>query len=490
MSLSRRSAIQVGWAYGSFLIERIIGLAVVVILARVLAPETFSVVAAAILVATIIDALRDFGIREALIKEGGLGQKTLNTGFYISILAGLVQSILLFLLSPLGVYLVEDPEITGVLQLMALIFPITALGSVHDALLSRELRFLARGIGDVIAATVKIVVVIGCLEAGLGLWSFPIGLIASAIARTTARWLSCPWRPGWRLSLRKAKSLLKFGMHVSFVSVADPILDRADQFAIAILLSDRSLSLYIVALRLPELLIGSTCTVFARVLYPVFVRIDGTEGALRHAWLRTTRLSLMIIAPIALGLAIVAAESLRLLFGEEWVAAAPVQVLMCLTFLAAAIDWFTGDVHKARGRPEWISRMTVLEAAYTVPTIWIVSAVAGDMVMTAASMLVCVSVAAVVRVGLTCRFLEVRFIDFLSAIRGPLAAACGMVGFVLLAGWVVDPSDSLTRLGLSVVVGVSTYAGLIMLVEGREVLMLLNILSTRDSLGRRISGRG
>ena len=472
MSLAGHTMIRVAWTFGSFLIERTMGLLVTVVLARILAPDSFAVIAAATLVATIIDTVREFGIREALVQNDTALEETADTGFYIGLGAGLLQAVLLLALAPLGTFLVSDPAIVDMLRLMAFVFPITALGGVHDALLSKQLRFVAKAAGDVTAAVVKLAVVGLLLALDVGIWSFAFGLLAGAAVRTLARWIACSWRPRFRFAVDRAKALLRFGFHVMAVSLVEPIMDRTDQFAVAFLLGDTQLAFYVIALRLPELLISSASMVFSRVLFPTFVKLNGDIEALTAAFLRATRVNLIVLAPIALGLAVVSNDLLPLLFGTEWSPAVPVLQATCIGFLSISAAWFTGDVFKARGRPEWTSRRTVIEVSFTVPTVWVTTILLRDMTATAIAMASCLFIASAIRVILTLIDLKLPVRRFAGAIAGSLGAAAGMVLTVWLVRMALPEMGLLVTTAISVVTGVIAYGGLILLLERREILDL------------------
>ncbi len=468
--------IRVAWTFGSFLIERTMGLLVTIVLARILAPDFFAIIAAATLVSMVIDTVREFGIREALVQNDAKPEETAETGFFISLGAGLLQTLLLLALAPLGTYLVSDPAIVDMLRLMAFVFPITALGCVQDALLSKQLRFVAKAAGDVAAAVTKLAVVVLLLSLDVGIWSFAYGLIAGATVRTAARWIACPWRPRFRFAVDRARSLLRFGFHVMAVSMVEPVMDRTDQFAVALLLGDRQLAFYVIALRLPELLISSTTMVFSRVIFPTFVTLNDDLDALTEAFLRATRVNLIVLAPVALGLAVVATDLLPLLFGTEWTPAAPIMQITCLGFLSISAAWFTGDIFKARGRPQWTSGITAIEICYTVPAVWLTTFFLRDMTATAIAMTLCFVIASAIRIILALRDLSISFRKFVATVAGPLGAAGGMVLTVWLVRMALPDMPLLASTAVSIVTGIVAYSALVLVFEKREIHALWQAL--------------
>ena len=486
MRLGLRTLFGFGWAFGGFIVERLLGLLVLVVLARALAPDRFAVIAGTVLIATLIDTMRDLGLREAIIQSSADPDETANTGLLMIGAVGLVQAAALFVAAPLGTHLVSDPAIVDMLRLMALVFPITALGIVPDAIMTRKLQFRQKAYGDAAGSVAKAAAVCALLELGFGIWSFPIAFIIGAAVRTLSRWLLCGWRPRLHFAVARARALLEFGMHVMIVGLLDPLLRQSDQVAVAVLLGDRIFALYTMAWRLPEIVITSTVTVLGNVFYPAFVELNTDREALVEAWLRSTRLSMIVLAPAAAGLAAISSDVLVLLFGEEWSAAAPIQQILCIGLVSIAAAWLTGSVFKACGRPDWITKLTLLEAFYFVPAVWLAAWSTGSALAAAGALAAAQFLSSAIRIVVACRHLDTPLWRFGAALAGPVAATGIMIVAVLAfrtvaAGW---PVAAITA--GSIATGIAAYAPTILLLERREAMKVADML--RASLGARTVG--
>jgi lipopolysaccharide exporter len=143
-------------------VTRGLNLLVTVLLARMLAPEGMGVVAASLLMVELIDTWRDFGLRDALIYEPRSDPVVPSTAFALIITAALAQSLVLLAIAPLAPLVVEDAVIVSLLVWLSLLFPINALGSVQDAMLQKQLKFVLRGLADVFGAIVKLAATYVC----------------------------------------------------------------------------------------------------------------------------------------------------------------------------------------------------------------------------------------------------------------------------------------------------------------------------------------
>lgn len=486
MRMGVRALLGFSWAFGGFIVERLLGLLVLVALARALAPDRFAVIAGSVLFATLMDTMRDLGLREAIIQSSADPDETANTGFLMIAAVGMVQAAALFAAAPLGTHLVSDPDIVDMLRIMALAFPITALGIVPDAIMTRKLQFRQKAYGDAAGSAAKAATVVALLALGLGIWSFPIAFIIGAAVRTLSRWLMCGWRPRLQFAAERARDLLGFGMHVTIVGLLDPLLRQSDQVAVAVLLGDRMFALYTMAWRLPEIVITSTVTVLGNVFYPVFVKLNTDRKALVEAWLRSTRLSMIVLAPAAAGLAAISSDILVLLFGAEWGQAAPIQQILCIGLISIAAAWLTGSVFKACGRPDWITKLTLLEVLYFVPAVWLAAWWTGSALAAAGALAAAQFLSSTIRIVVACRHLDTPLWRFGAALAGPAAATAIMTVAVLAfrnaaADW---PAAAITA--GSIAAGIAAYVPAILLLERREVMEIVTML--RASLGTRTSG--
>ena len=223
----------VAWAYGAFVSEKALTLITTIILARILTPDDFGLIAAALLIIGFIDAFRDFGIRDALIYTSDNVDLAADTTFWLSLAFGVCQLLVTLAIAPFAVHMIDDARIVTVLQVLSLIFIVNSLSLTHDALLRKRLEFKGCYIADLAATGFKTVTAIGLILSGAGIWSIVIAHLVGAMVRTISRWLILNWRPKARLALDQARFLLRYGTHIFLVGLLSVVADSLDQFLIA-----------------------------------------------------------------------------------------------------------------------------------------------------------------------------------------------------------------------------------------------------------------
>lgn len=464
------------WAYFAYGGDKALSLVTIAVLARVLVPEDFGIIAAATLFIGFVDALRDVGIKDALTYKGDEKASLADTAFILSAAIGLSQMVAALLLAPFAQTFSDDPRLSDLIMVMAPIFLINSMASTHDALLHRQLKFRVCYSVDFMAATVRTGVVILCVLADFGIWSFPAGMLTSAVVRAAGRWAVLPWRPSWRFDADDARLLMRFGLHVWAASLIAPILFRMDQLSILSFLGEAMLAVYVVALRLPDVILGSLGVVVSRIMFPVFVRIREDGNEFKDHLLATARRMVMASAPIGVGLALVAPIVLPLAFGDKWGPAIPVMQILALALTLDTIPWAFGDAFKAVGRPGLATLLLIVEACYMVPAIWSVTYLFQDVTATAAVVLACSAVTAVLRIAVACSTLDIKVRQVWAAFQGTALAAGFMAVCVLgwqhMAGSLPVP----VVLAGSVTVGAVAYILSIWLVDRHEARHIIQTI--------------
>ena len=256
------------WAYAAFVGEKLSLFVTTAVLARLLVPEQFGIIASALLVLAAVDAFRDFGVKDALIWNDSEPELSADTAFWFHVALGAVLTAGVFAAAPLIANALDAPLLSDVLRVMSFAFVLNGLGMTHEAVMQKDLIFRKRYVIDLIAALIKGVVSVALAFADYGVWALAYGYVIGIATRTAGRWLVLRWAPRLRFSLDRCIALIRYGRHLLAVNLIDIAIDRADQIAIVLILGDVSLGYYYIAARIPETVIFHFNIVLTRVLFP------------------------------------------------------------------------------------------------------------------------------------------------------------------------------------------------------------------------------
>lgn len=357
--LAARTVRGMAWAYGSYIGGRVLVLVSTVILARVLVPADFGVVALALTFMVFLDTVKDLGLGQALIvvPDRRLAAAA-QTAFCGSIALGAGLSLATALLAPLAANFFGEPQLHGLLAVLGLNFLLRSLGSTHLALARRSLDFRSRTISETCDVVTRGVVSIALALAGAGPWSLVIGYLAGTCAALVAIWWRVPWRPSRRPSVVHLRHMLSFGGLLTFVDVGQAFAHEIDYLFIGRMLGPSLLGEYTIAFRLPELLIINLSIVAGVVLFPAYAQLE--RERLAQAFLVSLRYTAVLVLPVAVGLGLLARPVVLTLFGSQWEAAIPVMRVLCAYAVVVTLNVPAGTVYKVTGRA-WIL------IAFTVP---------------------------------------------------------------------------------------------------------------------------
>lgn len=451
------------WSFAATAASRLLWLAALAVLARLLSPREFGILAFALVYIVYVETVADLGTGAALIYWPERRDEAAQVTFVTNALAGFFWCAVTFFAAPWIADFFHSPSGVPILRALAFSFPLKFLGTTHDALCQKEMRFRTRLAPELAMAGGKALTAVGLAFAGFGVWSLVWGQLAGLAAWTATLWLLVPWRPSGRWPAGLARPMLAYGRGIIAVSLLAAIAYRADLVIVGRMLGASALGLYQMAYKIPEMTVIVAVWVIGKVLFPAFSRAHaaGEEvGALYVAALRWVGL---LAVPASLGLALLAEPLVIVLFGERWREAAPILQALALYTGLRALGAHAGDVLKAMGRPGLLAAIAVIKAALVVPVLLLAARsgpVAIALAMTGVTALIILfNVAAV------CRLTRLRPAALLAALRPSLLAGAGMAA-VLLAWRSFSPAgEGPLALAAAVALGTGTYLVLLRLMN-------------------------
>jgi O-antigen/teichoic acid export membrane protein len=478
-----RSALRgTAWTGASELSGKLLFFISTLILARLLDQADFGVAAYAITVITLFSAIPSLGLGPALIYHED-HQEVLSTGFWLGMASALVFFALLYALAPASALIFDDPRAVDVTRVLALVFPIEALRNVHATLLRKRLAFHRRFVPELLQSISKGGVAIVLALAGFGYWSLIWGSIAAALVSVPAYWIAVGWKPSLRFDPAIAGTLLPFGGRIVGVGLLGAFVRNFDYVVVGRILGAATLGVYVLAFRIPDLLIRNFSTMLGQVLLPVYARVRRDPEAVREAFLAATSYVFALTAPVAFGLALVAEPLVVTAFSAKWIDVVPVIPPICLYALCASISFNMGDLYKALGRPDVLVRLSFARAVVIAPAIWIAATAFGTATAVAWTQ---AGVAALAMVG--------NFVIAGLVFEMPVRAALLRLSPILVASatmavavWGLDSlfvtSRPVARLAIGVAVGAFVY--LITLRLMAREFFGMGIEALRDAMVRR-----
>jgi O-antigen/teichoic acid export membrane protein len=351
--IGTRTVRGMAWAYGAYVGGRALVLVATAILAHLLSPSDFGVLALASTFMLFLEAIKDFGLGQALIVSSPEEEAArAQTVFGWSVLLGLTLTLLTAAASPLAAQFFHESQLKAVLPVIGLNFLLRALGATHLSLARKQLNYRVKTASEIAEVTVRGIVSITLALTGAGVWSLVIGFIAGAATSTIALWIQVPFRPKARLTRAYVRDLASFGGWLTLIDIGAVFAYNLDYIFIGRILGAYSLGLYTIGFRMPELMILNLANVAGDVLFPAYSAL-GRERMV-EGFLVALRYTAMLVLPLTLGIVLLARPIILVLFGHKWTGSIDVMRVIAVYAFAIALVIPSGTVFKAT-KQAWIS---------------------------------------------------------------------------------------------------------------------------------------
>ncbi|MCK8786151.1 lipopolysaccharide biosynthesis protein [Roseomonas sp. NAR14] len=351
------------WSTLSAVSSIALGFGVFVLLARLLSPAAFGLVAVAGMFAEIAGTLARAGIAEAIVQRETLEDEAADTAFWLCALSGAVMSALFYLAAPWLALPFGMPELVPLLQVLSVSFVISGLSAAHEARITRGLGFRSLTLRNIAANIASGIVAVGMALTGWGVWALIAQRLVGTLVSAVLVWVALPWMPRLRFSLPIARQMLAFGTRMLGSSLALIANGRIHEVIAALCLDAAAVGLLRVGWRCMDLIMQVTVTPAAQVAMPLLSRLQSDPPALRARMVSLAQGTAVLAYPAFLGFAAVAPSAMLVLFGEKWSAAAQVTQVLCLLVLPAVPSAFAFTTLNAMGKAQWGMNVTLVQVA-------------------------------------------------------------------------------------------------------------------------------
>jgi PST family polysaccharide transporter len=365
------------WAYGSFFGNRVLTFVATLVLARLLVPSEFGVVAFVLAIISYVENVADLGLGSALVQRADADEPaTISTAFWSGLTVAITLTALCFVTAPFVAELGPSGGVTAMFRVLSLQFVIAALANPQQLLLQRHLKFRRLVVPVWAGAFVKAATSVVLALIGYGAWSLVWGQLAGTAATTIVLWCMSPWRPHFTVVGSRLREMLKYGTGVAVVGVVGEAVIDADYIIVGARLGSAALGLYLLAFRIPELVIASGFRVANTVFFPFYSRLrehasSVGDDELRRGYVRTLRFGALVALPAGFTMAALAQPIVLTLYGERWKASIAPLAGIAIWAAMSALTSMPGALFKAVGRSWLLTANSVLELTLILPTLWI-----------------------------------------------------------------------------------------------------------------------
>ncbi len=330
MSLKNKAIHGAKWSMLQEMASQLVDFLIIIILARLLGPTDFGVVAMALVIVTAMRPLVSLGLGAAITQRTEVDQEHLNTAFWATLLFGAILALFMMLTAKYWAVIFSEPRLAEILPWLSLSLVFVALTTVQEAILRRDLNFKVYAIRTVGGKIIGGVVGVTLAFTDFGIWSLVVRNLATAFISVILLWGISDWRPSFKFDIQRFKALFSFGLPVTLNELLAFIKINSDSLLISYFLGATALGYYNIAYRLMAIVFQLVTKTISQVGMPAFSRLQDDPARLASAFISITQLIAAIAFPAFLGIAVLAPELVPALFGEQWLASIPVLRILML----------------------------------------------------------------------------------------------------------------------------------------------------------------
>jgi len=330
-----------------------------IVLARLLNPADFGMVAMVTAITGLGQAFADLGLSEATIQRAEISQEQVSTLFWINVAIGFALAMITAAMAPFFAWFYREPRLQAITLIVSLTFVIGGLRVQHDAILRRQMRFMSLAVRDVTAYVVAVALAITMALRGAGYWAIVALPLILNFTSMVLSWVMARWLPGLPHRGAKVRSLIAFGGHVAGSYLVGNIYRSADNVLIGWYWGAGPLGLYSRAYNLLMLPIRQLGGPARSVAVPAFSRVQAEPERLARYYLRTANLITWITAPLFGFLYVAAAPVIVLVLGRRWEEAAPVFQILAIVALGQLLLESTVWLFVSRGQSRRLLRLSL-----------------------------------------------------------------------------------------------------------------------------------
>ena len=357
----------VKWSVLMEIVSRAITPIVNVILARLLTPTDFGVVAIATAAISFSQVFWDAGLRQSLVQTDDAPEEAAHVVFWTNILLGIIIYGTIYFTAPSLAIFFDSPASGPVLRILGIQIILGSLSSVQQGLFVRDLDFRRLFWIKLLSAFVPGIFSILMAFSGYGVWALVTGVLVGQVINLVLLWYYSPWRPKFRYDLKLARKIYKFGAWAMIESVESWFITYGDNLLVGKFLNVGELGVYQMGRTLTVSLFTMALNPFIPVLYPTFSRLQNDLPALSANFHKVNRIVISLVLPIGVGFLLTGPEIAAVLFGNKWEG---LGLVLSLFGLMWGFSWLVGinpDFYRAVGRPDINVKIFFIMALIYIP---------------------------------------------------------------------------------------------------------------------------
>jgi teichuronic acid exporter len=370
-NLGNRTAVGVAWSFIDKAGGQLVGFLVTIVLARLLQPSDFGLVAMASVFFSIARLFIDSGLKDSLIQNPNNSQADYNVVFFFNLMVSVVLYVIIYFAAPLIATYYDSSQITDLVRVLSLVLPVGSFAIVQNAILTRAMRF------DVFVKTrtpaMLISAVIGVYMAysGFGVWALVCQTLSETAIFNLLLWLRAKWFPTFIFDTKVFRYHWEHGSRLLAVGLLGAVSRNILALVVGKVFGPAQLGFYSRAESFRTFVYNNTVNVIQGVSYPALVQVQADNERMKGLYRRILRLTLMMCCVIYPCGIILAEPLITFVLTDKWLPAANILVILSFAALLSPFNAINLNVLKAKRRTDLLLKLEVTKSVVFIALILI-----------------------------------------------------------------------------------------------------------------------
>jgi lipopolysaccharide exporter len=368
-SVSRKMAAGIAWMSMMRVGVKCLGLVSTIVLARLLVPADFGLVAMAMSVVAALELLSAFSFDFALIQRQDADRSHYDTAWTLNVLFALLLATILLLVAPAAADFYNEPRLKTVMQILALGMFVQGFENIGVVAFRKDLAFRKEFLMRIAQKVCGTVVTLSLAFSLRSYWALVIGIVAGNAMSVVISYFAHPFRP--RPSLAARGHLFSYSRWMLLNNALFFVRDRTPDFVLGRIAGASAVGLFSLSNEISNLPTGELVAPINRAVMPAYAKMAGDLEALRRGFLDVIGLIAVLALPAGVGIAATSELIVTVVLGDKWLAAIPLISVLAFVGSLNALQTNCGNVHYAMGRPELLTMCAAIQVVLLIPfMIW------------------------------------------------------------------------------------------------------------------------
>lgn len=325
------------WVYGERIIIQLINLLISILLARVLTPYEYGMVAIVMIFINLTDALVVGGFGNSLIQKSKSTEQDYNSVAWLSILIAILLYILLYFFAPNIAIFYKNNQLILITRILGIKIIFSAFNSIQQAYIQKNMLFKKYFISTFIGTVLSGIISIIMLNFNYGIWILVTQQLISTIVSTVILYYSSEWKLRLEFSINSIKEIWDFSYKMLVSTIVYTLKDNIRQLVISKNFTPSNLAYYNQGIKYPTILVSNTTEALAKIVFPLLSEKQHNIKEMKKIMRFSIRISSFILTPCIIGIFVLSDTFIKVVLTEKWLESTSFMRIICLAYITRAM---------------------------------------------------------------------------------------------------------------------------------------------------------